>query len=59
VGVALIAEGLARPFVCGRTSCPSRESWCTFEASSAVVKKRQPKNELSSLTNDHNLRATA
>jgi endonuclease YncB( thermonuclease family) len=29
VGVALIAEGLARPFVCGRTSCPSRELWCT------------------------------
>jgi endonuclease YncB( thermonuclease family) len=29
VGVVLIAEGLARPFVCGRTSCPSRVSWCT------------------------------
>jgi micrococcal nuclease len=28
VGAMLIAEGLARPFVCGRTSCPSREPWC-------------------------------
>jgi len=35
VGVVLIAEGLVRPFVCGRTSCPSRK-WCTFEASSDV-----------------------
>jgi hypothetical protein len=24
----LIAEGLARAFVCGRTSCPPRQSWC-------------------------------
>jgi endonuclease YncB( thermonuclease family) len=28
VGAILIAEGLARSYVCGRTSCPSRESWC-------------------------------
>jgi endonuclease YncB( thermonuclease family) len=29
VGAALIADGLARPFVCGRTSCPRREGWCS------------------------------
>jgi endonuclease YncB( thermonuclease family) len=28
VGAVLIAEGLARAFVCGPTSCPKRESWC-------------------------------
>jgi micrococcal nuclease len=28
VGPMLIAEGLARAYVCGRTSCPPRESWC-------------------------------
>jgi endonuclease YncB( thermonuclease family) len=28
VGELLIAEGLARPYVCGRTSCPAREAWC-------------------------------
>jgi endonuclease YncB( thermonuclease family) len=28
VGAVLIAEGLARAFVCGRTSCPKREPWC-------------------------------
>ena len=28
VGAMLIAEGLARAFVCGRTSCPAREPWC-------------------------------
>ena len=28
VGAMLIAEGLARTFVCGRTSCPVREPWC-------------------------------
>jgi len=28
VGAVLIAEGLARAFVCGRTSCPKREAWC-------------------------------
>jgi endonuclease YncB( thermonuclease family) len=28
VGAMLIAEGLARAFVCGRTSCPPREPWC-------------------------------
>jgi endonuclease YncB( thermonuclease family) len=28
VGATLVAEGLARAYVCGRTSCPSRESWC-------------------------------
>jgi endonuclease YncB( thermonuclease family) len=28
VGEVLIAESLARPFVCGRTSCPAREAWC-------------------------------
>jgi len=30
VGAVLIAEGLARAFVCGRSSCPSRQSWCTI-----------------------------
>jgi endonuclease YncB( thermonuclease family) len=29
VGEILIAEGLARPFVCGVTSCPRQESWCS------------------------------
>ena len=28
VGAVLIGEGLARPFVCGRTSCPARQAWC-------------------------------
>ena len=28
VGAILIAEGLARSYVCGRTSCPPRSSWC-------------------------------
>jgi len=28
VGQTLISEGLARPYVCGRTSCPHREPWC-------------------------------
>jgi len=28
VGAVLISEGLAREYVCGRTSCPRRASWC-------------------------------
>ena len=28
VGDILISEGLARRYVCGRTSCPHRETWC-------------------------------
>jgi micrococcal nuclease len=28
VGALLIAEGLARAYVCGRTSCPTRKAWC-------------------------------
>jgi endonuclease YncB( thermonuclease family) len=28
VGPVLIAEGLARRYVCGATSCPPRQSWC-------------------------------
>jgi endonuclease YncB( thermonuclease family) len=28
VGAMLIAEGLARAFVCGRASCAARELWC-------------------------------
>jgi endonuclease YncB( thermonuclease family) len=28
VGAVLIAEGLARVYVCGRRSCPKREAWC-------------------------------
>jgi len=28
VGALLIAEGLARAYVCRRTSCPSRVGWC-------------------------------
>jgi endonuclease YncB( thermonuclease family) len=28
VGALLIEEGLARAYVCGRTSCPAREAWC-------------------------------
>ena len=28
VGSLLIAEGLARAYVCGRVSCPPREPWC-------------------------------
>jgi endonuclease YncB( thermonuclease family) len=28
VGPILIGEGLARPYVCGRTSCPPRQGWC-------------------------------
>ena len=28
VGALLIAEGLARAYVCRRTSCPARQAWC-------------------------------
>jgi endonuclease YncB( thermonuclease family) len=28
VGTTLITEGLARPYVCGPTSCPPRAPWC-------------------------------
>lgn len=28
VGKTLIREQLARPFICGRTSCPPRKTWC-------------------------------
>jgi endonuclease YncB( thermonuclease family) len=28
VGALLISEGLARSYVCGRTSCPPRRPWC-------------------------------
>lgn len=28
VGSILIAEGLARPYACGPTSCPRRQQWC-------------------------------
>jgi endonuclease YncB( thermonuclease family) len=31
VGDVLIAENLAHPYVCGRTSCPRRKPWCPFE----------------------------
>jgi endonuclease YncB( thermonuclease family) len=29
VGAILISEGLARPYVCGQTGCPRRQSWCS------------------------------
>jgi len=28
VGAIMIGEGLARPYVCGGTSCPPRAGWC-------------------------------
>jgi endonuclease YncB( thermonuclease family) len=28
VATTLIKEGLARPFVCGKYSCPRRQRWC-------------------------------
>jgi endonuclease YncB( thermonuclease family) len=28
VGAVLIAEGLARPYACGRVSCPRQTGWC-------------------------------
>lgn len=28
VGALLIAEGLARPYVCAGTRCPRRQTWC-------------------------------
>jgi endonuclease YncB( thermonuclease family) len=28
VGTILISEGLARPYVCGQSGCPRRQSWC-------------------------------
>jgi endonuclease YncB( thermonuclease family) len=28
VGSILISEGLARPYKCGRRSCPKRQGWC-------------------------------
>ncbi|MCI0599795.1 MAG: thermonuclease family protein [Beijerinckiaceae bacterium] len=27
-GEILISEGLAHPYLCGKTSCPRRQSWC-------------------------------
>ena len=35
VGDILMAENLARPYVCGRYSCPRREPWCPFEPESS------------------------
>jgi len=29
VGPILISEGLARPYACGQTGCPRRQSWCS------------------------------
>ena len=29
VGTILISEGLARPYVCGQSGCPRRQSWCS------------------------------
>ena len=29
VGDILVSEGLARPYVCGRSGCPRRQSWCS------------------------------
>jgi endonuclease YncB( thermonuclease family) len=29
VGPILISEGLARPYMCGQTGCPKRQSWCS------------------------------
>jgi endonuclease YncB( thermonuclease family) len=29
VGGILISEGLARPYVCGQSGCPRRQSWCS------------------------------
>jgi len=26
----LISDGLARPYVCGQTGCPRRQSWCNW-----------------------------
>jgi endonuclease YncB( thermonuclease family) len=31
VGAVLVAENLARTFVCGQYSCPARMSWCRLE----------------------------
>jgi endonuclease YncB( thermonuclease family) len=28
VGDILVSEGLARPYMCGRSGCPRRQSWC-------------------------------
>jgi endonuclease YncB( thermonuclease family) len=30
VGAILIPEGMARSYVCGRTSCPHRQTWCRY-----------------------------
>jgi endonuclease YncB( thermonuclease family) len=38
VGAILIAEGLAKPFRCGATSCPKRVSWCQKEAPEGRVR---------------------
>jgi endonuclease YncB( thermonuclease family) len=34
VGALLIAEGLARAYFCGRTSCPKRKAWCSLPPNS-------------------------
>src|SRR5262245_45904762 len=33
VGEVLIAEGLARSYICGRTACPPRQTWCRISDS--------------------------
>ena len=35
VGAILIREKLARPFICGKTTCPHSESWCTTSSAAA------------------------
>jgi endonuclease YncB( thermonuclease family) len=46
VGAILISEGLARPFVCGSTSCPAQQGWCEAAAAPAppAVPPRQSGN---------------
>jgi endonuclease YncB( thermonuclease family) len=39
VGDVLIAENLAHPLVCGKYSCPRRQSWCPLAPDKEGVKK--------------------
>jgi endonuclease YncB( thermonuclease family) len=41
VGTILITEGLARPYICGKTRCPKRETWCESGKDRARVRSVQ------------------
>jgi endonuclease YncB( thermonuclease family) len=45
VGVTLIREGLARPYLCGPVSCPRRTSWCEQHQTETPIEPLSPDDE--------------